>query len=278
MKEITAHCLVKNEARFVWFSVMSVINHVDRVLLWDTGSTDGTKELIKLIERSSDKVQTRFLKGVTPEEFTEVRQKMLDETETDWFIIVDGDEVWWEKSIKIVAETIRNEGDKLESLISPYYNMVGDIYHYQEQAAGKYKIDSKKGHFNIRATKKLSGLFFGKPHGQLGLFDAKGVLIQNRDKKFRKFLIFPYMHFTNVPRASSREKDISVPKRAKKLKYDLGISFPRDFYYPEVFFRQRPRIVQNSWENRQPNYVLKAALQTPLKKIKRRLILDKVGY
>jgi hypothetical protein len=27
---------------------MSVINHVDRVLLWDAGSTDGTIEISKL--------------------------------------------------------------------------------------------------------------------------------------------------------------------------------------------------------------------------------------
>jgi hypothetical protein len=49
--KITAHTLVKNEARFVWYSVMSVIEHVDKILLWDTGSTDGTKEILKKISK-----------------------------------------------------------------------------------------------------------------------------------------------------------------------------------------------------------------------------------
>src|SRR3989344_4886974 len=50
-KTICSHTLVRNEGRFLWFAVMSVINHVDRVLLWDTGSTDQTIEIISEIKR-----------------------------------------------------------------------------------------------------------------------------------------------------------------------------------------------------------------------------------
>ena len=49
--EIWAHAMIKNEARWLWYSITSVIDHVDKVLLWDTGSTDGTikveQDLIK---------------------------------------------------------------------------------------------------------------------------------------------------------------------------------------------------------------------------------------
>ena len=93
-KTITAHCLVKNEARFVWYSVMSVIDHVDKVLLYDTGSTDGTLEIIKEILKTKEakgKVDFQEKGNVDEYGFTEMRNEMLRATNTDWFIMVDGD-------------------------------------------------------------------------------------------------------------------------------------------------------------------------------------------
>ena len=46
-----AHTMVKNEARWLWYSVNSVIDHVDKLLLWDTGSTDGSIEIEKELVR-----------------------------------------------------------------------------------------------------------------------------------------------------------------------------------------------------------------------------------
>ena len=48
---IYAHTLVKNEARWLWFSVTSVINYIDKLLLWDTGSTDGTLEVVEELKK-----------------------------------------------------------------------------------------------------------------------------------------------------------------------------------------------------------------------------------
>src|SRR3989344_6399471 len=185
MKTITAHCLVKNEARYVWFAVMSVIKHVDKVLLWDTGSTDETVEIIKEILKTPEgaKIDFREIGEVGAVTFTKTRQKMLEETKTDWFIIVDGDEVWWDESIKGVTDYIQKVDKNLESIISPSYNIVGDIYHHQEKAAGKYKIDDYSGHINLRAVNcKIPGLHFEKPHGQQGLYDGPGTLVQERNK------------------------------------------------------------------------------------------------
>ena len=49
--EVWAHTLVKNEARWLWYSVSSVIKHVDKLLLWDAGSTDQSSEIEKELER-----------------------------------------------------------------------------------------------------------------------------------------------------------------------------------------------------------------------------------
>lgn len=280
-KSIWVHTLVKNEERYLWYAVMSVVDYVDKILLWDTGSSDHTREIIKEIKKLKGyKIDFQEVGEVDIEEFTRVRQRMLEQTKSDWFLVVDGDEVWAEESIKRLVDEIAAEGDKLETIISPYYNIIGDIYHYQEAAAGRYVIDDKKGHFNIRAmNRKIPGLHLEKPHGQQGFYDERGTLIQDRDKKYRKFLDAPYLHFTNMRRSFSSATDSSVPKRKIKYKYELGIPFPTDFRYPEVFDQPHPGFVLSPWEKMSKGYLLRAGVETILKKFKRRSGLFKtVGY
>ena len=127
---------------------------------------------------------------------------------------------------------------------------------------------------------KIGGLHFAKPHGQQGIFDGTGRLIQKRTKTRRVFIDkYVYMHFTNVPRSSSLEKDILVNKRKMKLKHEVGKSFISDFFFPEVFFRQRPSIVPNPWEVMDGGTMLKSYIQTFPKVIKRSFFqADKSGY
>ena len=278
--KIWVHTLVKNEERYIWYAVMSVIDHVDKILIWDTGSEDKTIKIIKEVKKKyPEKVDFRQIGEVTSAGYTKTRQEMLDNTNSNWFLILDGDEVWWEDSIKTLVETIQKERNTLETIVTPSYVLVGDIYHYQEEAAGRDEIDGRRGHLTIRAMNRtIPGLYTTKPHGQHGYFDENGTLIQERPRKFRKFLNVYNMHFTHLPRSSTREMDAKVPKRDIKLKRELGISFPKDFYYPEVFFRPKPSIVASVWEKMDLGFTLKASLLTIPRKIKRRLIKGGSGY
>ena len=280
-KSITIHTLVQNEEKYLWFSVMSVIDFVDKIFIWDTGSTDKTIGIIKEIEKSRPgKVYFKEVGKVDVNEFTLVRQKMLEETQTDWFILVDGDEVWWQDSIRHLVSVIKAKGDGLDTIVNKYTNLIGDIYHFQDETAGMYMIDSKIGFFNTRAVnRKIDGLNVAKPHGQQGFFNKDNVLIQNMDQRRRGFINKPsYLHFTNLSR-SAKNFDFEVPKRNLKYKYELGKSFPLDFYYPEVFFREKPDIVSNPWLRRGCIYMARASIETPLKLIKRKLLrVSKSGY
>jgi glycosyltransferase involved in cell wall biosynthesis len=280
MKSLYAHTLVKNEERYLWFAVMSVIDYVDKILIWDTGSTDKTIEIIKKLQKKYPaKVVFKEIGDVDINKFTSVRQYMLDETKSDWVLILDGDEVWWDESIEKIIDTIQNEGDKLETIVNPYYNIVGDIYHYQEKEAGKYKVDGKVGHYTIRAmNRNIPGLHLENPHGTQGFFDDKGKLIQERSREKRKFMDAPFMHFTHMVRSSTLEKDLDVPKRDIKQKIEIGKSFPLDFHYPEAFFKPRPNVVLSPWGKMDRDYYIKALIQTPLRKFKRRVWQGKTGY
>ncbi len=280
MKTIWAHTLVRNEEKWVWFSVMSVIDHVDKLLLWDMESTDNTPNIIKeLIKIYPDKILFKKVKKVDPEGFAKVRQQMLDETNSDWFMVVDGDEIWFDDSITEVTNNIRKLGKDYESMVVPLVNLVGDIFHYQESAAGRYTLAGRTGHYALRAiNRKIPGLSSNKPHGTWGWTDGEGKMVQDRDRGKMLFLDSPYFHTTHLPRAGTREIDNQVIKRGKKLKFEIGNSFPLDYYYPEVFFKDKPSIVPSPWQKMSDNFYKRALLETPLRKIKRRLFKGKIGY
>lgn len=278
--KIAAHILIKNEARFVWYAVASVINHVDRILLWDTGSTDGTIEICKELKKTyGEKIDFKSLGEVDINSFSQVRQKMLDETGEDWFLMVDGDEVWWDENIEKLIKFIKEEGINWESIVVPTINLIGDIFHYQEEQAGLYKLAGRKGNLALRAVNtNIPGLHSEKPHGTWGWADEKGRQVQDREQRKMKFLDLPYLHATFLERAGERSADFKVPKRAKKLKHELGEKFPLDFYYPEVFFKDRPSVVSCVWKKMDTKFYLRSLAETPLRKVKRRLWKAKVGY
>ncbi|QQG47098.1 MAG: glycosyltransferase [Candidatus Woesebacteria bacterium] len=278
---ITAHVLVKNEGNFIWYSVMSVANFVDRLMLWDTGSTDNTLIITKEIKKQSVLGKKIFLHSLEFKKYDEqkARQMMLQETPDGWFIVVDGDEIWWDDSIKKVTDEIRNNGNNIESIVVPTINLVGDIFHYQEKEAGKYNLLGRKGHYNLRAVnKKIPGLKSLGEHGVWGWVDEDNKMIQERSVSKIKFLDAPYLHATHLKRAGEFQKDSEVLKRSSKLKHELGIEFPKDFYYPEVFFKSRPKIVPNVWENMNFIFKLRSFFETPLRKINRRYMPEKIGY
>jgi len=278
--KLWAHTLVRNEERYLWFAVMSVIDWVDKVLLWDTGSSDNTIKIIRELQKKySSKVEFKEIGEVSPEEYTKARQAMLEKTNSDWFLVLDGDEVWWEDSIKKATDVLRKEGEELDSIVVPMVYPIGDIYHYQEEAAGKYEIDGRVGHFAVKfINRRIPGLYTSKPHGQHGYYDANNILIQERSSQKRKFVNAPFMHFTHMIRSSGLKEDRRVPKRDLKFKYELGKKFPLDFYFPEVLFKERPSFIPSPWQRMSKNYFFKAFWQSPLRKIKRRVFRGKVGY
>jgi len=282
MPRISAHCLVKNEARFVWYSLTSVVNWVDRVRIVDTGSTDNTVKIIdKFIEEYKGPTEIIFDKFVPTEKFNEkkFRDKMFiqdaSSDDIDWILIVDGDEIWWEASIKKVTETIREKNNKIESIIVPVCNLIGDMFHFQENVAGKYNFKGlPKGHYNLRAyNKNIPGLNSKGEYGNFGWFDGNNNMIQDRNSSKVLFLDTPYLHATHLQRSSKISKDLEVIQRTKKYKHEIGNLFPRDYYYPEAFLKSRPDIVPNVWKTMDSSFKLRSYLETPFRKLKRRIKL-----
>ena len=267
-KIIWGNCIVKNEDKFLWFALTSVVDYLDKILVWDTGSSDATVEIIKLIQKQKpNKIEFKQFGIQDVKGITKLRQKMLDQSECDWVLILDGDEVWWNDSIKKVISVINKSSGDLFAIVTPVINLIGDIYHYQEEEAGQYKILGKKGHFNIRfINRKIPGLHIKNDYPLEAFYDGSNKIIQSQEQKL-KFENAPLLHSTHLLRSTSQEN--------KKLKYELGLPFPKNFKYPEVLFFERPQLVSSPWVGMSAKYKLRAFIETPLKKIKRHLVKPK---
>lgn len=127
---ITVHCVCKNEP-FIYYSIKSVYDFCDKILLYDTGSTDAhtLEDIGDLLEEDIEKkisfrqVPLDFdeekwsLDGL--EQFIKehhgkmsvgrVRQMQIDVTKTKYFMMVDGDEVHYHAGmVKIIKDLMPN--------------------------------------------------------------------------------------------------------------------------------------------------------------------------
>lgn len=260
--KIWANTIVCNEENFLWFAVSSVIDFIDKILIYDTGSKDKTLKIIELlIKKYGKKIDFKEVGKANRDEFTEKRQEMLDQSGCDWILVLDGDEVWWEDSIKTVVKKI-NQKNHADAIVVPFYNLVGDIYHYQSEDAGEYKILGKKGHLTIKAiNRNIPNLHLKGKYGGEGYYDKDNKSIQNRDPKKIIFLDRPFLHMTHLKRSSKNGHN--------KFKYELGLTFPKNFKYPEVFYKDFPESIRSPFLKRSIFFQLVSSLKQPFLILKR---------
>lgn len=82
---ISAALIVKDEQRFLSDNLKSISNHVDEIVVVDTGSTDGTVEIAKSFNCV---VRHHSWTG----NFADARNRALDEASGDWILYIDADE------------------------------------------------------------------------------------------------------------------------------------------------------------------------------------------
>jgi glycosyltransferase involved in cell wall biosynthesis len=261
---ITTHTIIRNEDCYVWYALNSVIDYVDRMIIYDTGSTDHTREILNNFK--NPKVEVSFYPDCDAKKISKLRQKQLEDTKTEWFLILDGDEVWWQQSIQAVSDLIHQAPEKLWGIITPTINCIGDIYHYQEEKAGHYNFAGHTGHLAVRAIRNLPGLHLAGLYPLEGYYDQNNKLVTDYADHLQ-FLDKPYLHLTNLRRSTN----IVTKVISREKKYELGHKFPKNFHYPEVFYNHTPDFAPNPWQKATLADTIKGALQTPFKKIKRRI-------
>lgn len=228
---VTGHCLVKNEDRFVWYAINSVLPYLDRLIVFDTGSTDQTVEIIKSIK--SSKIHFEIKSAATPEELVKLREEQLRLTRTPWFFLLDGDEVWPKAMLTTLFTRSFDLSKNKLAVVCRTRNAVGDIYHYLPESFGHYHLLGQTGHFNIRLYRNVPGL------SVKGVYPLESYMLNghpvNEMEENLAFADVWYLHLTHLDRSSRPLFGNQIFHRKKKFQYNLGIKMlPEEI--PEIFF------------------------------------------
>lgn len=234
MSGITAHCLVKNEENFVYYAIKSVIDFVDYVIVFDTGSTDKTVAIVQnLVKEYPDKIIFEEKGQSDGKRHTELRQEMLDKTKTGWFMILDGDEVWTKRGVEEALAVIKTK-PAIECIVAPFYLCVGDIFH-KTFRKGQMEMLGRKDFFYPRFLKITGGIHWSGDYDQDTLLtgDNKVFCANNNSLVLQS----KYWHMTHLKRSSKDDNDFSSGgnrKLKRRLTYFI-IGRKINEPVPEVF-------------------------------------------
>src|SRR3990167_11071906 len=243
---LTVHCVIKNEGRLIWFAINSILDIAGEILIYDTGSADKTVDIIKTIK--SKKITFEEKVEVDAKGLTRLRREQLEKTETEWFLILDGDEIWPEETKNELVGKIKSADKSSWGIVVRTWNLVGDVYHYHPESVRyhwPYAPKKFKGWANLRVLRRSVPELHIKGEYPLEAYCGKdNIPIQNYGEKRLLFLKNRYFHTTYLTRSDTRARDKNVLNRLKKSKMELGLSFSKNFKYPKVFQKKSPNRVQ----------------------------------
>lgn len=267
MNNITAHMIIKNEDKWVWFSIMSIIDFVDQIIIFDTGSIDRTDVIISEIaqsEKYSSKVIYNRVANFSIDTFYKLREKQIQLTKTKYFMVIDGDEIWYQNALEELKRILTLKQPDL--VATKFINCCGDIYHYRDFKRETYKIKDICGSITIRVYSKLiEGLHCAGDYGVEGYLDINNNPVQDSVWSI-EFMENPYFHTSLLKRSSKTLGDLSIKYRRNKLIDEWDYKFKSDFKYPDVFYKLRPSYVDSPWNYK--NSFLRKILHM-LRKIKK---------
>lgn len=242
-QDLTAHMLVCNEEKWISFAISSVLSNVSQILIYDTGSTDKTVEIIKQIK--SEKIFLQKKGKVNPKELIVLRNEQIQMTKTKWFMILDGDEAY----PKRIFDKL-NLDEKYFGIYLKNHLCVGDIYHSLPERYGKYVLCGHHGHLNMRFYRLIDGWrWWGEfPLEYYG--DEKGNSINKMCDKLL-FLDDYYWHMSFMERSSVQSSN--------HIKYHLGEKI--EDKVPEVFNK-------NFVSTKSFGYMCRSIIETPIRFLK----------
>jgi len=263
---LTVHMVVKNEDQWVWYSLQSVLPFAARILITDTGSTDHTVPCIRSI--ASPKIELSVVQAATSSQVTAARQAQIEQTKTDWIWVVDGDEIYPETTAQEILRAVSQA--QYEGIVVKRFDLLGDIYHRQREGVGMYHLFGQKGHLVTRLVNqhKIDGLHYRGNYPMEGWYDSQGISTQQRSPE-KWYITDNALYHAMYLRRSSLGSNLPMFNRSK-YKVEKGLSVPGPI--PAVFSLPRPSFVPDALTRRSASYELAAAILTPIKELKRKIL------
>ncbi len=256
INKVTVLSIVYNEEQWIWYALQSVLPFVDSIVVVDTGSTDKTVDIVQSIK--SNKIKLEEVGKQDPVQMVSLLNKIAKEIKTEWYIKLDGDEIWSKKSIEKLIINLSMVDKDIVGIVVKARLPVGDLFHYQSEEAGKYELLGMRGHYNIRAYRKRDGYHWKGTYPLEAYVDSSGNSINEQNSLLFYAKECEYWHPRHLLRSSVG---------TRKIKLEIGKK--ESVTLPEVFYMDHPPIVPSPWVSFFPIQWIAATVLTPLLRVKR---------
>lgn len=203
--------IIKDEEKYIKQCLDNALPLVDEAIIVDTGSTDDT---ISIIEKSyKDKV--KLIKHPWKNDFSEARNKSLENANGDWILILDADEKFIFDKVKLIEQLNK---ENVDGYNIPMYNFLGiDNILYSAVMPRLFKNDNPK--------------YIGAIHEQITLNGEPLKSLSTFDTSVCKIIHYGYLH-ENVIKKKKTERNITIIKDELEKNpedgfqwYNLGITY-----------------------------------------------------
>jgi len=128
--------IVKNEEKFIRQCLESALEIADEAFVVDTGSTDGTLEILK----NSFDNRIHLIEADWEENFSKARNLSIEQASGDWILVLDGDEIITGDKLKLV-DTLRK--GSASSYFITIYNKLKDNEYYESAVMPRLFLNDK---------------------------------------------------------------------------------------------------------------------------------------
>lgn len=204
--------LVKNESFWLPYTLVQTEGHFDRYVIYDIGSTDGTKEIIEWwAKRNEGKAEifTRFLPHCPPEVQGTFRNSMIAEGMRDSYFLLDGDELYSPRDIAQVAHAAK---------ILQFTNKENPRLRYGVVRRTEVTTDLMYAYKEVRTHHRL----YVKDAWWTGTHPGEAPFFAQHDKSQSHFPDIMCWHMHNTLRSAGEEEVPGRIKRKSQKSYHPG--------------------------------------------------------
>ena len=244
--KVTAHMIVKNEDIWVWFAVQAILDSMEKIIIYDTGSTDKTLEIVDTFK--SDKIQLIKMSPLKDgedfyEKFTKCKNEMIEMTTTPWWLCVDGDEIY--------SNSINEMVNKLHEIPEEYTVLSVRMKYFVEHL---HRVSAEDVTYRY-AFVRTGAHRWGYGYGDEILCFPQPVKDQRLSYWYsRESWEFDCFHTSFLQRSSldTSENSEAYQRKHRQLRSQVGKLYNGMYGYcgpyPEVFYRKDiPEIVKNQY-------------------------------
>lgn len=224
MTDLVPVVLVKNEEYFLPYCLESVAGHFDRMVIYDVGSEDRTPEIIRwFVDKEKHRTDffVRMLPHCPPVVQGTFRNSMIAEALSDYYFILDGDEVYTSddlKRIKQIPEKLARARERFGDPTGPrkLYGLVRRM-EFSSDLRSRYSVERE--HHRVY---RREAIWQGTHPGEAPVFP------QNRSTELDCREDAVCYHFHNTLRSPKEADTPSRMRRKQQHSYHPGQLEPFD--------------------------------------------------